>query len=139
MSLKTDMADDLTTVFLDVNDHADACTYYPDGDNTGFAATLVMGPSSEAFIVQPRRNGIDDQTRADGFGSLAALRTGILARLGTVRDPRHGDRLTFASGAYAGTWLVQRVSPDGADGMLLGLQRDQVNTDAGADVQQVSG
>ena len=131
MNLESLMADDCTRVLLNTDDHAQTFTFYAAGSATGTTVSLIMGPSTEAFIVQDRQ--VDDERRAEAFGSLAALRTAISQQLGAanVRDPARGDRVTRATGAYAGTWYVKRVAADNGDGITLALSNDDAFADAG--------
>lgn len=123
MTLKTDMAADLSDVFLNTDEFADTATYTPNGASTTFSATLVPGDVEESMLPAP--SGEADRRLVQFTGSLALLRAGILVVEGTVRDPRRLDSFVIASGACAGTWVVERVSPDLGGGVILFSRYEQ--------------
>ncbi len=137
MNLESLMADDCTRVLLNTDDHAQAFTFYAAGSEIGTTVSLIIGPSTEALIVQDRQ--IDDQRRAEAFGSLAALRAAISQQLGAanIRDPERGDRIERATGAYAGVWYVKRKMPDSGDGITLAISTDSPFADAGEGTQKI--
>lgn len=139
MNLESLMADDNARVLLNIDDHAQVFVFYPDLQVSGGNVSLVIGPSTEAFVIDSR--SIDDQRRVEAHGSLAAIRAVISQVLGAanIRDPRRYDRIVRATGAYAGTWIVQRVTTDNGDGCMLALAMDQPHADAAEGVAEVNG
>jgi hypothetical protein len=129
MTLKTDMAADLTAIFLNTDEFADTATYTPNGAASGFSVTLLPGDIDESFL--PTASGEADRRMAPFTGVLSLLRAGILAIEGTVRDPRRLDSFVIASGAYAGTWVVERYSADLGGGVILYARYEQRHQVAG--------
>lgn len=123
MTLKTQMAADLTALFLNTAEFADTATYTPNGAASGFSVTLVPGDVDESFL--PTASGEADRRMAQFIGVLSLIRTGILAIEGTVRDPRRLDSFVIASGAYAGTWVVERYAADLGGGVSLWARYEQ--------------
>lgn len=111
MTFRDDMATDLSEVFLDTDDFAETAAFMPAEALTSFACTVTPGDVEQGFVDV--HSGTANQLRALFVGIRATLRTGIAAiEAGVARDPRRGDRLVFASGAYIGTWFIERVSVD---------------------------
>jgi hypothetical protein len=137
MTLKTDMAADLTAIFLNTGEFADTATYTPNGAASSFTVTLVPGDIDESFLPTP--SGEADRRMAQFTGVLSLLRAGILGIEGTVRDPRRLDSFVIASGAYAGTWVVERYSADLGGGVLLYARYEQRHQVAGTGVVSGSG
>ena len=123
MTLKSDMAADLTALFLNTDEFADTASYTPNGAATSFSVTLVPGDIDESFL--PTESGEADRRMAPFVGVLSLLRAGILAIEGTVRDPRRLDSFVIASGAYAGTWVVERYAADLGGGVTLYARYEQ--------------
>lgn len=120
MTLKDQMANDLTDVFLNTDDFADDATYFVKGSTVaGFPCTLVIGDPQPGFVQID--GGQEDRRPATAVAQRSALRTGIEAITGVARDPVKGDYLTIATGAYAGTWTVDRAQGDEGDAMQLSL------------------
>lgn len=117
MTLKSDMAADVLSVFLATDDFAETATFLPAESLTGFACTVLPGDVEEGFVDVA--SGTADQRRLLFVGARAPLRTGILGIEGAERDPRRGDRLTFATGVYLGTWFIERVAVDNGGGIGL--------------------
>jgi hypothetical protein len=136
VTLKADMAADLTGLFLDTGEFAEDASYYPNGTaigaTTSFAVKAVPGDVTEAFLATV--SGEADQRIAQFVASLAVLRAGMATVEGTARDPRRGDYLTVASGAYAGTWVVATFALDLGGGATLTCRYEQRNQIAGVGV-----
>lgn len=123
MSLRDLMADDLVGVLLDEEAFAEPCTYQPQDDSaTSFAVVLAVGDVTDQMLAIA--SGRADQQQISATGSLAVLRAGISAATGVERDPIHGDTVAFASGAYAGTWVVLTVSVDQGGGVVMQLRQE---------------
>ncbi len=141
MTLKSDMAADLTSLFLDTNEFAEDVTYYPNGTpltaTVSFALKAVPGDVAEAFLATA--SGEADQRLAQFTAVLSLIQAGILVVEGTSRDPRRGDYLVVASGAYAGTWVVTGIALDLGGGATLSCRFEQRNQVAGAGVVQSGG
>lgn len=137
MTLKANMAADLTALFLNTDEFADTGTYTPNGAATGFAVTLVPGDVDESFLPTP--SGEADRRMAAFTGVLSLLRAGILGIEGTVRDPRRLDSFAIATGAYAGTWVVERYSADLGGGVILYARYEQRHQVAAEGVVSGSG
>lgn len=102
-------------------DATEATTFVPgeQGDSgTGFTFPAALGVDSTDVAVLEGGESASDR-RLIAFGSLAVLQAGLLAALGTVRDPHRGDRLRVASGAQAGLWQVTSASGDVGGGCTL--------------------
>ncbi len=122
MTLKTDMAADLTALFMDTDEFADTAAYTPNGTptvpaTTTFSLAVVPGDVDPAYL--PTVSGQAEQRTAQFIAVLSLIRAGILVVEGTARDPRRGDSLVFASGAYSGTWVVERFWSDLGGGVTL--------------------
>lgn len=117
MSLSDLMAADMDEVFLNTSDFGQAATYAANGGGTPFACTVVPTDPSPSMVQISQ--GTEDRRESRFLGSLSALRAGILADLGTVRDPMRGDAVTIASGADAGEWVVRTIAMDIGDGVML--------------------
>jgi hypothetical protein len=137
MTLKTQMAADVAAVFLETTEFAETATYTPNGAVSGFSCAVVPNDVDPGFGTTP--SGIADRRLCPFFASLAALRAGILGIELAVRDPLRLDTLTFASGAYAGIWIVERFAADGEDGVTLYAHQDVRHQVAGAGVIGASG
>ncbi len=123
MTLKTQMAADLTALFLNTDEFADTGTYTPNGAASGFSVTLAPGDIDESFLPTP--SGQADRRMAAFTGVLSLIRAGILVIEGTVRDPRRLDSFVISSGPYAGTWVVERYSADLGGGVILYARFEQ--------------
>ena len=123
MTLKDMMADHLTSVFLNTDHFAEAGVYKPANQANTFALTLTIGDVTDQMQILV--DGRADQRQITGTGLLATIRAGILAAIGTVRDPQHGDTWTIAAGANAGVWSVVLVGPDEGGGVVLTLRREK--------------
>ncbi len=128
MTLKTQMAADLVTVFLNTNDFADAAIYtLREGGSC--AITLVIGTvAGSAPAGVPL--GLEQRDTMQGTLSLTKWKAAV-ATLVPGRLPIHGDTLTVASGGAAGTYSVQSYNVDNGDGLDLALvQTDDVSIGA---------
>lgn len=119
MTLRDQMAADLSRVFLNVDEFAEAALFYPAAGASSFSITLAPADPSDAFAVATA--GVDEQRDVQATGRLSLIRAGILAIEGTVRDPARGDLVVFASGVYAGTWVMRSFAADVGDGVVLNL------------------
>jgi hypothetical protein len=117
MTLADQMAADLANVFLSTSEFAISSTFLPGTDTTGFTLTVVPGDEQPAMIQI--MEGQEVSRTARFLAKLSTVRAGIATRLGTARDPIRADRIVIASGADAGTWLVQTVTPDLGDGVQM--------------------
>jgi len=106
-------ADDLVNVFGNTDDFAEAATYVPKPSGDQFAVTLCWGDPAPAIVGFP--GGEEDRRTEQALGRRAT----IIDELG--RDPQKGDQLVVASGARAGTWVVQTAQPDEGDGIVFTL------------------
>lgn len=122
MTLKSQMTADVASVFLDTDDFGESVTFTPNGAATSFACTVVPGDVDAGFGATP--SGEADRRLCPFFASLAALRAGILGIESAVRDPQRLDSITFASGAFAGTWIVERCVADADDGVMVYARLD---------------
>lgn len=122
MTLKADMAADVAALFLNTDDFAESVTFTPNGAASGFTCSVVPGDVDAGFGAAP--SGQADRRLCPFFASLAALRAGILGIELAVRDPTRLDTITFASGAFAGTWIVERCVPDADDGVMVYARLD---------------
>lgn len=117
MSLSSIMAADVSAVFLNTDDFGQAATFLALNGATAFACT-VMPTDPNPSMVQISE-GTESRRESRFLASLSVLRAGILADLGTARDPGRGDAVTIASGADAGTWVVRTISADTGDGVVM--------------------
>lgn len=137
MTFKTDMAADVLAVFLEEDDFAEAATFMPQESLTGFACVVTPGDIEEGFPEVG--SGRANQLRAPFVGDRAALRTAIgVIEAGVPRDPRRGDRLVFASGAYLGTWMLERVAND-VGGAITMFGRCETRNEVSGDIGGESG
>lgn len=134
MSLRDLMNDDLTDVLLDTEDYAEKCTYLPDGGSSAFDVTLAVGDAADQMIALA--SGRADQMQIGVTGKSSTLRAVILAKTGQTRDPIHGDTVSFASGDYAGTWMVLTHQPDQGGGTVMQLRFESHHEAAGRDVAE---
>ena len=108
---------DVSACFLNVQDFGQSATYAARNGATPFACTVM--PTDPNPSIMQISQGIEDRRESRFLGSRTALRAGILADLGTVRDPARGDTVTIASGADAGEWVVRTVTLDFGGGAML--------------------
>jgi hypothetical protein len=136
MTLKSQMAADLTALFLNTDEFAESTTYTPNGTAIGatttFSLNVVPGDIDPAFL--PTVSGEQDQRTAQFVAVLSLVQAGIATVEGSSRDPRRGDSLVIASGAYAGTWIVERQWADLGGGVALFVRQAVRNQIAGAGV-----
>lgn len=135
MSLRDLMADDLVGVLLDEEAFAEACTFLPqDAGATPFDVVLAVGDVTDQMLAIA--SGRADQQQISVTGRLSVLRAGILASTTVERDPIHGDTVAFASGAYAGTWVVLTVNVDQGNGVVMQLRFESKHEAAARDVAE---
>lgn len=118
-SLKSAMDQDASRVFANPDEFAEGVTYYPSAGAVGFSVDLVPADPAEQFVAMG--TGVADERVMQAFGSLGDLTAGI-AEIEDSRPPRRGDRVVFGAGAYAGSWVVQVITPDLGDGVTLTLR-----------------
>lgn len=135
MTFQDDMADDVTNVFLNTSEFAVSSTYYPASDATGFALTVFPGDADPNAIQIMEGQEINRTARF--LCKRTSVRTGIAARLGTARDPLRGDTITIASGADAGSWRVQTVTPDIGDAVQLDCRLAEKRSVGAQNAQEV--
>jgi hypothetical protein len=141
VTLKTQMAADLTALFLNTDEFADAATYTPNGTaisaTTTFSLNLVPGDVDPSFL--PTVSGQQEQRAAQFVAVLSLVQAGILVVEGTSRDPRRGDSFVIASGAYDGTWLIERVWADIGGGVTFFARQALRNQIAGVGLIEQGG
>lgn len=120
MTFKDDMIDDMD-VFINDDEFGQTATYLPRAKAAGtgnmFAINVTFGdPDPNVLMVQA---GQVTERTARILVSLADVRAGLLAVESAARDPVRGDRIVIASGADAGTWVVQDSVPDIGGGCQL--------------------
>lgn len=96
-----------------------ACTYYPQGSATGFAAIVAVGDNQDQQVAIAA--GIADRRTMPVLGLLAPLSAGIAIIEGDARPPRLGDRLVFTDAAIAGEWTITAAIPDQGGGVQMTL------------------
>ena len=127
MNLKNQMVDEFSRTFVNTDEFADEAMYYPGTDETGFECEITFGDPAPSIIDGDL--GLAGKHPVQAVASHAAMRAGILARLGTVRDPAYGDHLVVAAGsAHAGRWIVKTWQPDVGGGITLMLDTDTAVT-----------
>jgi hypothetical protein len=94
MTLRDQMNADLSEVFLNTDDHAEAATYLPRGVAPGFPCVVLRSDAPPGMGGDPAW-GSSAQVRL--LADLTVLRAGILAQEGVARDPAEGDRLTLGT------------------------------------------
>lgn len=123
MSLATLMARDVSQVLLRTNDGATAGTYVPaeqGEDGVGFPCTLRLGTDTTGIVIADQ--GENDDRRDQALGDLAVIQAGLLAALGTSRNPRRGDFWRCTTGGHAGLWAVDDVTPHGHNAVSFRLR-----------------
>jgi len=138
MTLKQQMAADITSVFLNLGEFAENCTYYPNGQATGFAAILCLGDLADQVVMAD--NGEIDRRRMLALGSLPALVAGIETITSNPRNPRRGDWILFAAPAdqsVLGTWTVESANPDNGGGVNIQLVKENRQVAGAKGVMQI--
>lgn len=126
MTLKDQMASDLTDVFLNTDDFADDATFVVKGGKIGFAVKAVFGDVSPGFFQVD--GGQEDRRPVAVTVNRTVVRAGINGITGTTRDPVKGDALEVSSGANAGNWTVMTVIPDVGDAYTLNCVKATMQT-----------
>jgi hypothetical protein len=135
MSLKDQMAADMTDVFLNVDEFADSARFTVKGVTDTFVVLVVIGDPTPGFLSI---DGGQEQKRPVAiYARQTALRTGISGITGVARDPIKGDSLIIDTGAYAGTWIVQTAQPDDGDAMLMQCVNATLYAAGGKDAREV--
>jgi hypothetical protein len=115
MTLREQMAADVTDVFLSTDDFAVAGKIYADGAGDGLPVTLMPGEPVAEVESEADLGLIIHRRQQQFLGALAALRTALSAR-----NPRRGDTLgAMTDQGLAGTWTILRVVIDDADGCTM--------------------
>lgn len=126
MTLKQQMAADITNVFLNVGEFGENVTYFPNGQASGFAAIVCCGDVSDQVMVVDQ--GENDRQRMMVLGLLATLVSGIQTITGNLRNPRRGDWIQFVSGAsdpsLVGTWTIESANVDNGGGVNMQLVKE---------------
>lgn len=93
-------------IFLDTEGFGQAALYAPtDSGGSTFAVVVVVG---DPVMSEGQQDfGIEVRRVATLYVQKSVVLAGIFGITGTSRDTRRGDSITIASGADAGTWLLQ--------------------------------
>ena len=135
MSLKTQMATDLSAVFMNTDDFAEAVTYQPqEAGSPSFAAVGAPGDGAPGASGFPGGTGQDTPIPfvLQYAVFMADLTTSLAAIGANPRNPMRGDLITIASGPQAGIYTVETWQADGGDGLTINAVFSQQFT-VGAD------
>ena len=132
MSFQDDLAADVANVFGNAEEFGQTASYRPRGAATTFNLIVTFGDPDESVQQMQAGQSVDRVVRA--MVSLAVVRAGIAVIEVTARDPGRGDLFTIASGADAGTWVVQDAVPDlgGAVQLTVSFDRQRIYGAEGA-------
>ena len=114
MTLQDVMANDLKTVFLNVEEFAVTGTFTPKG-GAPFVTTSMPGDIADLATIQD--GTAIDQQRCLFLFSLSALKAGILAQFPMGAGlPTRGDAYIVAQQGSVGLWRVESHAEDLGDG-----------------------
>jgi hypothetical protein len=135
MTLKDTMADDIDAVFLNEDEFADAATFMPKDEISGFDCIVVMSDPQPGYIQID--GGVEDRRPAVALMNRAIIRTGIAQMKGNERDPIRGDKIAIPSGAYVGTWKVVSAQADDGGAVMANVVWSEMYTLGAKDTREV--
>ncbi len=106
MSLADDIEDEAAALFLDTADFAIAATYYAGGTGNGVSCNIVVNESDAALSILR-------ESQAETREAIIAASSAI------VTAPHRGDTFVVATGANAGTWIVNEPQARDAGIVML--------------------
>jgi len=123
MNLFDIIQQDSLAVFHNVNELGQIATFKAGGENPGFSLVVTFGDPDENVAAFNGGQSVDRTAKI--FAPRSLIRAGILAIELAERDPVRGDIIVMATGADAGTWIVQDINPDAGDGMQMQCRYDR--------------
>lgn len=121
MTLKTQMAADLASVFINSSEFAETGLYQAEGGSTTFSLTGTPGDANPAS--KQADGGEQQQGTATVTFLKSAFDTGMTAVGLTGKLPVRGDTWTVASGPLAGKWRLDTYDTDIGGALILNLTR----------------
>lgn len=135
MTLQTIMAADIASLFLATDDFAQTGTFSVPGVSGSFAVSVLMGDGTGLLNTGA---GLSDRMTVQAVLSRATVQAGTLALLGAARDPQIGDLIIIASGNLAGTWIIQRCTPDEGGALVCESIRSDYLAPGGENVRRTA-